>query len=225
VTTVLVVALVAALLGVGLVLLPVKLRFSGQGKGEPSGFFALAGGVQVGPLALSALWAKGVPMQLALHGFGRKLWSRTLAELLAREADDEEPEPEPPEKRALSRARDGYGKLSRRLDPVDLFFFLARERRRIELLPTTVELEYGFRDIATTGKLLGAIYAIGPLLPAPLLIRQTPSWEGVDRAAFAVSGAIRVWPGLLVVDSLWYLIRNVKVRRRGAADPGAREAT
>ena len=99
------------------------------------------------------------------------------------------------------------------------------ERRRIEIEPTEIELEYGFRDIALTGKTLGAIFALTPLLPAPIVIHQIPHWESSDRAAFAGSGSIRVWPGLLIVDAAWYLIRNVKIRRQNGADGGAREAT
>ncbi|MBE7480735.1 MAG: DUF2953 domain-containing protein [Polyangiaceae bacterium] len=220
-STLLLVALVAALVGVGLVLLPLTLHFSLQARGEPNGFWALGGGVQLGPFAGSGVAAKGVPAQLALHAFGRKLWSRKLGELGAERAEPEEPA-EPP---AKTKLRERFAKLERWFDPVDLFFFLVHERRRIELLPTIVDLEYGFRDIATTGKLLGAIYAISPLLPAPILVRQSPSWESLDRASLASSGAIRLWPGLLVVDAAWYLIRNVKVRRPNGAAGGTREAT
>lgn len=220
-STLLLVAVVAALVGVGLALMPLTLRFSLQARGEPNGFWALGGGVQLGPLAGSGVAAKGVPAQLALHAFGKKLWGRKLAELGA-----ERPEPgEPAEPPAKTKLRERYSKLERWFDPVDLFFFLVSERRRIELLPTIVDLEYGFRDIATTGKLLGAIYAIAPLLPAPLRVRQSPAWESLDRAALTSSGAIRVWPGLLVVDAAWYLIRNVKVRRPNGAAGGTREAT
>ena len=225
-STILIVALCAALVGVGLLLLPLRLRFSLQARGEPSGFWALAGGVQLGPLAASGVAAKGLDAQLALHAFGRKLWGKKLAELGAREAEPEEPEAEPePEPAGLSQMAERYRSLERWLDPTDLLLFVAGERRRIQLEPTVVDLEYGFRDIALTGKLLGAIYALSAMLPAPLIVRQTPSWESLDRASLAGSGSIRFWPGLLVVDAAWYLIRNVKIRRRDSAARGAPEAT
>lgn len=217
---------VAALVAVGLVFVPVRLRFTLQARGEPSGFWALAGGAQVGPLAASGVAAKGVPAHLNLHAFGKKLWHKRLAELAAPKAeaedDDDEATPKPP---ALARAEAGYQRLERWLDPGDLLFFLVGERRRIVLEPTLIELEYGFRDIALTGKMLGAIYALSPLLPAPIVVRQVPHWESTDRAALAASGAIRLWPGLLVVDAAWYLIRNVKIRRRNGAARGAPTAT
>lgn len=222
-STVLIVALVAALVGVGLLLLPLRVRFSLQARGEPNGFWALAGGAQLGPVAASGIAAKGVPAELAVHVFGKRLWRKRLAELGARPEQAEQAEAEPERRPGLAER---YRKLERWLDPVDLFFFLVSERRRIRLEPTVVDLEYGFADIALTGKLLGAIYAITPLLPAPLLVRQAPSWESLDRASLAGSGSIRFWPGLLIVDAAWYLIRNAKIRRRERRPPrGAPEAT
>lgn len=222
-STFLVIALVAVLVGVGLLFVPLRVRFSLQGRGEPSGFWALAGGVQLGPVAASGIAAQGVPATLSVHVLGKKLWQKKVAELGESKQEEPSAEEEAPEKKPL---RERYRKLERWLDPLDLGLFLLHERRRVELLPTEVDLEYGFRDIATTGKLLAAIYAISPLLPGPLLVRQKPSWEGMDRAALAASGSIRVWPGLLVVDAAWYLIRNVRVRRREPPERrGAPEAT
>lgn len=218
-STLAIVALVLALALVGITFLPLRLRFSLQARGEASGFWALAGGAQVGPVAASVVAARGVPAHVNVHAFGKKLWHKRLAELAERRPDEAPEEPPPP--RVAAR----YRKLERWLDPTDLFFFLVHERRRIELEPTEIELEYGFRDIALTGKLLGAIFALTPLLPAPLVVRQVPHWESIDRAALAGSGSIRARPGLLIVDVAWYLIRNVKVRRRNGADGGAREAT
>lgn len=222
-STLAIVALVLALVLVGLTLLPVRLRFSLQARGEPNGFWALAGGAQVGPVAASGIAAKGVPAHINVHAFGKKLWHKQLAELLQENPGDQAPEE--PEEAPPARVSERYRKLERWLDPTDLLLFLVHERRRIEIEPTEIELEYGFRDIALTGKTLGAIFALTPLLPAPIVIHQIPHWESSDRAAFAGSGSIRVWPGLLIVDAAWYLIRNVKIRRRNGADGGAREAT
>jgi hypothetical protein len=223
VSTLAIVALVLALVLVGLTLLPVRLRFSLQARGEPNGFWALAGGAQVGPVAASGIAAKGVPAHINVHAFGKKLWHKQLAELLQDKPGDQAPEEA--EEAPPARVSESYRRLERWLDPTDLLLFLVHERRRIEIEPTEIELEYGFRDIALTGKTLGAIFALTPLLPAPIVIHQIPHWESSDRAAFAGSGSIRVWPGLLIVDAAWYLIRNVKIRRQNGADGGAREAT
>lgn len=214
--------LVAALIALGLVFVPVRLRFTLQARGEPSGFWALAGGLQLGPIAASGVAAKGVPAHLNVHVFGKRLWQKRLAELAEPKPEAEpEEEADAPKQPALARAEAAFRRLERWFEPTDLFFFLVRERRRVVLDPTLIELEYGFRDIALTGKTLGAIYALSPLLPAPVVVRQIPHWESTDRAALAASGAIRVWPGLLVVDAAWYLIRNVKIRRPNGAARGA----
>ena len=84
-----------------------------------------------------------------------------------------------------------------------------------------IDLDYDFADIALTGKLLGAIYAFSPLLPQNVVIRQHPGWEFKDRASVAGWGSIRIWPGLLVVDAAWFVIRNGRVRRRPGAPKGA----
>ncbi|MBK7582183.1 MAG: hypothetical protein IPI67_18500 [Myxococcales bacterium] len=208
------VALGLLLLGVGLFFLPLRVRFSLQGRGEPNGFWALAGGAQLGPVATSGVMAQGVEAQLSVHVFGKRLWGKKLAELASPRAEDNVTDDREAEATgALERARARYAHLERWLDPVDLFLFVTRERRRVELGPTQLDLEYGFRDITLTGKLLGAIYAFAPLLPDAIVIRQYPSWESVDRGSVAGSGSVRLWPGLLFVDAAWYLIRNVKIRQ------------
>jgi len=224
----LIAALVLVAAALVLLALPIRVRLRLQGKGEPNGFWALAGGAQVGPAAASGVAAQGVEPLAQLHVFGRKLWEKKLLELLARDPDEDEDEKRSLRQRgeqAISKLSDRYRALERRLDPVELLFFVVRERRRIRIETLVIELEYSFVDIALTGKLLGAIYAFSAVLPDPVVVRQTPSWESVDRVSFAGSGCIKVWPGLLLVDSAWFLIRNVRVRRRSAAAKAAREAT
>jgi len=217
-----VVAAVVLGLLVVLVLLPVRVRLNLQGKGDPSGAWVLAGGTQIGPAALSGVAARGIEPRFQLHVFKRKLWERTLSELLEREAEEEEREPA---KEALEKVTRRYRALERRLDPVELLYFVGRERRRIRIERLEIDLEYSFVDIALTGKILAAIYALSPLLPPPIVVRQTPAWEFVDRVRFSAAGSVKVWPGLLVVDAAWFLIRNVRVRRRRSVDKAAREAT
>lgn len=220
----LIAALVVLAVALGLVFVPLRIRLNLQGRGEPDGFWALAGGAELGPLAGSGLGARGVEPLVQLHVFGRRVWKRTLRELLARTPKAEETGESTKEKveRALDKAKSGYERLERRLDPLDLALFMVRERRRVRVERLVIELEYSFADITTTGKLLGAIYAFGAILPAEVEIYQSPSWEDVDRGAFTGSGTIKVWPGLLLVDAGWYLIRNVRVRSRPRS---AKEAT
>lgn len=163
---------VAALVAVGLASVPVRLRFTLQARGEPSGFWALAGGAQVGPLAASGVAAKGVPAHLNLHAFGKKLWHKRLAELAAPKAEDDQATPKPP---ALARAEAGYQRLERWLDPGDLLFFLVGERRRIVLEPTLIELEYGFRDIARRARCWAPSMRCRRSCPRPSWCARSPT--------------------------------------------------
>jgi hypothetical protein len=207
---VLVVVLVLSF-AVGALFVPIRLRLRFQGRGDPSGSWALAGAAQVGPVIASAVAARGVTPTLRVHAFGRLLYERTLPQLLEKkekpEAEEEEPEPLATR---VDRLLDRVGRVHRRLPAENVLAFLVYERRRIRIEIIELDLDYSFADVATTGKLLGAIYAVSALLPPQVVIRQNPTWEFEDRGEIAASGVIAVWPGLVFVDSLGFLVRNAR---------------
>ncbi len=203
---------VAAALAVVCVLAPLRVEVSAQGRGEPSGAWALAGGVEVGPLAMTALGAQGVEASVQVFAFGRQLWKRPLGVLFARERDPEKSGPPLAER---------WRSFERWLDPVETLGFVLSERRRVRVVRLEADLRYSFADIALTGKLLGALYALGALLPPQVVLRQAPSWESLDRGSLALSGRIKVWPGLLFLDTLSWLARHLRFRRRPAVTDGA----
>ena len=205
---------VFVLVAIALVFVPFRLQLSLRARGDPSGAWAAAGGGQIGPVAVSGVAARGVSPRMSAHVFGKKLWERELAELT------EEQSP----KATAETAKRSYEKLERWFDPLDLALFLLQERRRIRIELFEVDVSYSFQDIALTGKTLAALYVLGGALPAPIVIRPKPSWDAEDRADLALAGKIRVWPGLVLVDTTWFVLRRVKLRRRNAS-PGAREAT
>ncbi len=214
------IALAVLLIGVVLVLLPVRLHLSLQGRGDPSGTWMLAGGGQIGPLALSALGARGVTPTAQLHLFGRQLWKRKISEL----GKNEEPE-DKPERAVVTSVRARYAQLERWFDPLDIGLFIVSEHRRVRVELLEVDLDYSFEDVALTGKVLGAFYVLGGVLPPPIVIRQTPSWESVDQAHIALVGKIRIRPGLVVLDSAIYVIRNLRIRKRKPPARGATQST
>jgi hypothetical protein len=205
---------------VTLALLPIRIGFSLRGRGDPSGAWALAGGGQLGPLALSAVAARGVPASVGLYAFGKRLWQKQLPE------PEPEPEPEPkPDRGFVATQRARYAKLERWFDPADILMFVLSESRRIRIDKLDVDVGYSFRDVVLTGKTTAALYVLSGALPAPIVIRPLPSWESVDRADLALSGAIRLWPLLLLVDGALFVVRRVKLRKRRTAEAGPTEAT
>lgn len=211
---------VLALLFVGLSFWAVGVQASLQGRGDPDGNWMLGGGASAGPilrrsprltLTVSAAAARGVPGRVQLHIWGRRVWQRSFDDLLkpSEKKDEEEPEEE-------SSLIDRYERFERWLDPVDLAAFLLSERRRIHIDTLRVDAKYSFADVATTGKVLGALSVLGGVLPPPVIIHQQPSWDARDDASLGILVELWFRPGLLAWDVLNYLVRNVKLRRRSS---------
>lgn len=193
--------LVLALMIVAL-FLRVTVHLSLQGRGDPSGSWALAGGVEVGPLTLAAHGGRGAVAGLQALLFGRRVLSRPLF-------PDRPPEPETPQ----VSLREQWRRLERWVDPVELAVFVLDERRRVGVPELEVELEYSFEDVALTGQMMGAIFLLDSLLPAPLALRQSVRWEFEDRAAMHGTGTLLFRPGLVLFDVCVFLIRNIRLRR------------
>jgi hypothetical protein len=201
--------LLAVLVGSALLLLLVavfaalKLSFDLRGVGQASGAWAVAFGVEVGPLQLAGVTGSAVTkLDLRLFGF-RVPWSREK-----RAPRREKPKPAPSEPPRRRRFLDG-------IDPVDAGLFLLDERRHVSIESLDVTLDYGFRDVALTGKIVGALYMLAGALPPQVRIHQNPSWEGAETWQAHVAGRIATWPALVVAEVLWYIIR-ARMRRRPA---------
>jgi hypothetical protein len=197
-------------LAIGALFVPIRLRLRLQGRGDPSGTWALAGAAQVGPVIGSGVAARGVTPTLRVHVWSRMVWERTLPQLLEKKDEPEEAEEPAPLAERVERWLDRAQRAHRRLPAENVLAFVVAERRRLRIESLEVDLDYSFADVATTGKLLGAIYALSAFLPPQVVVRQNPVWEFEDKAQFAASGVIVVWPGLVFVDSLVFLGRNVR---------------
>lgn len=195
--------LVLALLPVVLVLLPVHLGLSLHARAEPNGAYAVAGGAQLGPLAVTFVFAQGVPFRLEFRVLGKVI---TRSE---RSLEAAEPSHEPPERSHAAREP--------RISPFDWLEFLLRERRRINLRWADVHLEYSFRNVALTGQWIAALCTLSAFLPRRVRFVQSPSWELVDRVSLAVDSRLRLWPGLLLLDSLRFWVRSTMLPGRARA--------
>jgi hypothetical protein len=184
-----------------LLLVPLRLTLSARGRGDPSGAWALAGAAQLGPLIGTAVAARGVPGLVELRLLGRIMYRRELGEAVFGRAEGPQPRP------ALKSAETAYGK-------VDSFAsFVMRERRFLRFEILEVDVDYSFVDVALTGQLMAALYAVGGALPSKIVLRQHVSWESTDRMSLAVSSRIKLWLGLLLVDSALFVIRSNRVRK------------
>ena len=208
---------VVALL-VALVFWPIRLHLNLQGRGDPTGAWALAAGAQVGPLAASGLGARGVPASVQAHLFGRQVWQREVRALLEKDSKAKDDEETP-------GVTDRYRQLERWFEPTEVARFALGEHRRIRIESIEIDVDYSFANVALTGKILGAIYALNGVLPPQIVIRQNASWDAVDKAALALTGTIKIWPGLLIVDTLVFGVKNVKLFRRRPKEAGAAESS
>ena len=194
--------LCVALLVLALLLLPLDVAASLQARGEPNGAYAAAGGVQLGPIAATFVLTQSMPLLMEL-----RIWGRVVKR-------SEQPvapaEPKPhPERRHAEREPT--------IAALDWIWFLLGERHRIRLRWADVQLEYSFRNVALTGQLTGALSALSSFLPRRVRLVQSPSWELVDRAALALDGRIRLWPGLLFLDCLRFWVRSTMLPKSDSA--------
>jgi hypothetical protein len=192
---------------VSLIAYPYRLALNGELRGEPDGSWAGAGGLELGPVALTAAGARGVSPFIQIHAFGLRVLSRRM----------NEPSPLEP-KKPRSSALAGRG-----MDPYELGVTLLRSLERLKPMTLSVGLRYSFRNVVLTGRVSGALHALSALLPSGVRLSQEPGWDAVDRFGVSLSGAARVSPVLFLYDGVCYIIRmQRRERARKRAIVGAR---
>jgi len=193
--------------------LPLSLGSNVQARFEPSGVWVLACGLGLGPVALSAIAARGVEPFVTCHVFGRQ-WLRLP---LSRWLDRARPKAPPPAEGEAETETEAVAKLTRferglaswaaSLDPLEIVASLILgEERLFEVQSVVTEVAYSCRDVALTGRILAVLCVLSGILPERYVISQTPSWESEDRVVLSIDGKYRVWPGRVCVGiarSLW----------------------
>jgi len=183
-----------------------RIAFDLRGVGQASGAWAVAFGIEIGPAQLAGMTGSGAKkLELRVFGVRVPLPKRRQP---GPPAPKKEPEPEAHEPKRKSRWLEG-------IDPIDAGLFLLDERRNVAIESLDVTLDYGFRDVALTGKLAGALFMLAGALPPTVRLHQNPSWEGAETWQAHVAGRVATWPGLVVVEVLWYILR-ARLRRRRA---------
>jgi hypothetical protein len=185
-----------------------RIALDARALGQESGFWALAFGLEVGPFQLTGVLRRGTPKQLDAHLFGRRLSFGRLLLRRRKAAAKKVPKPEKPKGPRAPR-------LPPWLDPIDAAVFLFDERRHLLIEQLELDLDYGFQDVTLTGKVAGALYVLSGVLPARVRINQNPRWQGAEAWQVHVDGKLDIWPGLVLAEVLWYIMR-ARFRRRPA---------
>lgn len=195
-----------------------RTAISARGQGAPDGAWAIAGALGLGPCTFSLVGARGAPLRLDFHFWGRR-WPLVLR--APREPGSAETAHEP------TAWIDSAARRVRRfgLGPLELLELALTEGRYLEWERLAVELSYGFKDVALTGRVAGALYALAGALPEKFQLRQQPIWEADERWEGSVEGSLRIWPGLVLLSVLWYMIRRKTARFGRTRKPPAELAT
>jgi hypothetical protein len=210
-----------ALLSLLALFLPVSLSSSLQGRAEPSGGWAVALGLGLGPIALSAIAAAGVAPFVTCHVFGRQLARLPLSRWLRGAHKVDSAEQKPAMRPATwSRVEQSLARFFRSLDPLEMVLSWWEKERIFQVRSLVVDVEYSFRDVALTGRILAGLYVLSAVLPEHWQINQTPSWESEDRLTLAADGRFRIWPGRLLIDLAGFVLKQ-RSRARQSAEPAS----
>jgi len=197
--------------------LPVSLHSNLQARAEPAGSWALALGIGIGPLAFSAILARGVEPFLTCHVFGKQLARLPLSRWRRGRPKKLDPGGLEPSAKGLnfSAFERSMARFFRDLDPIDALLSWWEKARVFEVRLLEIDVEYSFGDVALTGQILAALYMLIGVLPERFVINQTPSWASEDRLALTADGQFRIWPVRLVVDVLGFVLKErARARRR-----------
>ena len=201
-----------AVVVVALFAYPYRFASNGELRGEPDGSWAGAGGLELGPFAVTGAAARGVPPFFQVHVFGLRVHSGPIA--------SKRPDVRPPDAPKRRRSSSFF---KRYWDPYDLTVTLLRTIERLKPVTLDVGLRYSFRNVVLTGRVSGALHALSALLPRGVRLSQEPRWDAVDRFAISLSSAARVSPLLFLYDGVCYIIRmSQKERARQRTLAGAR---
>ncbi len=216
-------AALLALLLVAFVRVPLSLSSNVQAKADPSGAWAVACGFGLGPFALSVIAAAGVKPFLTCHVFGKQLVRLPLSRWARRRrpravpAARPELQTETEEAAPLSRFERGIAGLFRSIDPFEALLSLWQKERIFQVRSLIIDVEYSFRDVALTGRILAALYMLSGVLPEQCEIHQRPGWESEDRVALGADGRFKIWPGRLLLDVARFVLKQRSQARRNAA--------
>ncbi len=179
----------------------VRLEFELRAVGEPDGSWVIVAGFSALGFTLSLVHTSAAVARWQLH------WLRYRLPLSLAKPKAVVAAPAPP----------GPASVRSRLDLVSLERGAALALRcggRVRLDRLDLEVRYGFEDIALTGQLSGALYALAGALPRGVRLRQQPRWDGAERFELDAAGSLALPPLRVLADALWYMSAERRRARR-----------
>lgn len=189
----------------------VRVHVTVKGRGELGQTWVLGAGVRWWLVTLSMAAAHGTDSVMQLHVAGRLWQTHRFGDAAGGLVDRAEWSVD----RLTSFRRRAERYLH--LDGVGALF--KRLRRHIRVATCRGHLVYSTSDVAVTGMISGGLYALAGLLSPFGDFAIVPQWDAVARAEGNVDIVLRLWPFRLMVDAAIFVLRNIRVRSRPAAQP------
>ena len=169
---------------------PVRVQASIEGRADPTGFYALASGVSIGPFAVAAVVARGVPGRVQVHILSRLVGTWTFAELWSRGTRLSKRLRKPPKKKGppvpvaerVAQVERGWARINRFLDPIAFARFVFAERKRFALDYLDVALRFGGDDVALTGRIVAAIMVLDGMFGARVSLKALSTARSLANA-------------------------------------------
>lgn len=193
-------ALLVVILGLSRVFLEGELR----AQGNPDGSWFAVVGAATGPLAIASVASHATPLRLELFCFGRRVWVHRKSRTPAPERPTVPSEDSKKPSKLAELAASYFG-----TSPEDLMRhaeFALSLRRYVGNESLAVEVVYGFRDVALTGRIVAALSVLSAVLPRTTTLVHQPLWEGGERWEVRGKGKIGLWPGRALARVLWYML-------------------
>lgn len=186
-------------------LIPVRVRATLKGRGQYGDTWVLAGGLEFLKLTVTVAAAHASDGLLQVHFWRWRLlmkqWS--LERVIGPELSFDE---------LMKKLEAGRKLLERRFDWDQLRRFVLGMRRYMRMTSLKGNLKYCTPDVAVTGVISGALYAIAGLLSPAGELAIVPEWEDVARAQGDISVVFRLWPGRAAAATAWFVMRNMRLR-------------
>lgn len=193
-------------------LVPVRLRVSMMGRGDPEGRWSAAGGLQFGMAAFTGVAATGVTPQLQLRLLGRSIYTKEFREVgpgglgsRARrwwQSEAKEPRPEGAKMGAREAANIAW----------ELWVRVLRWTRCGEV---RAELLYALDDVVSAGKIYGACSVAQAFTPRGVHFCYKCDWMGPERFEGELNGHVKIWLLPALATAAWWGIKQKMGGRRG----------